>query len=101
MEELNKQIMSSIALLENITTLFYQQKDKEGYDNLLTSIDEITNIINKLDKIEAEEGNIYSEELLNVLKEAISALEERDTVQLADILQYELIGQLKEILSKL
>ena len=98
MNQLKDWITSVVIILEETATLFYQQKRQEAYAKLLQGIDELTIIIGKLDEIPANDSlNIDKDKLLNTLMEAMHALEDRDTVLIADILQYDLINRLKEI----
>lgn len=98
MSDLKDWIMSVVIIVEETATLFYQQKSQDAYTKLLQGIDELTIIIGKLDEIPIKDSlNIDKNKLLNTLKETMHALEDRDTVLIADILQYDLIDQLKEI----
>ena len=40
---------------------------------------------------------IYMDDLLNALKETLSAMEERDVVLVADVLKYEVIEKLNDV----
>lgn len=98
MSNLKDWIISVVILFEEAATLFYQQKSQEAYAKLLQGIDELTIIIGKLDEIPVNDSlNIDKNKLLNTLMEAMHALEDRDTVLIADILQYDLVDQLKAI----
>lgn len=94
MKELKEEIETIIKELDSIVEMFYQQKTQEAYMKLnpvLEKIMEITELIQKY----YEEFNM--EELLGALKEALSAMEERDAILMADVLKYEVIEKLNDI----
>ena len=69
--------MSDLVIkIEEIVDLFYQQKEHEGYEKLGNLLGELILISRPL----------FSEKLLM----AMTALENRDVVLLADILNYEI-----------
>lgn len=71
---------------------FYQGQIEKGYSLLNALIEKLLELINDLQE-EKEQMCERTEEILrlqNVLKEALAAMEEQDTVLLADLLQYEL-----------
>lgn len=95
--------METTALIDNITTqieevsdLFYQHKDHEGYVKLNDTIGFLLELAEQLKQLVAEQTEISlnEQEFLSVLNEALAALEEKDTVLLSDILQYDLTEQL-------
>lgn len=97
------QIIEMIDKLQNVVDLFYQQNDNEAFTEFELLIDNIENSINILQEyanqylgFEVDEEKIY-----NILNEAMVALEEGDKVLMADILQYEFIEYIKELLVKM
>lgn len=76
--------------LERTIDLFYQQKEKEGYTSFNKDIVNITNLINS-NGIFQKESNI-----LNIFNRVMMALQEKDIVLVADILNHELLHELKK-----
>lgn len=90
--------------IEEVSDLFYQHKDHEGYVKLNDTISYLLELAEQLKKLVAEQPQLClnEQEFLSVLNEALTALEEKDTVLLSDILQYDLTEQLdamKKLLS--
>lgn len=85
-------IMDTSRAIENNTALFYQQKNKEGYEmleNTLTLLIQTTNGI--LDsQIENPELYIDGQELNGILSNAMNAIESGDTILLSDIFSFDL-----------
>ena len=98
MQDNNEILQTVILSIEETTTFFYQQKDKEGYEKLnesLTAIGLAMDIIHKLsagnERFVAVEKNING-----YLNDAMEALAMKDSILLADILLYEIAEQFKE-----
>lgn len=77
-----------IQFISETSELLYQQKITEGYEKLNQVIQELTTYVTQITDVEQQN------ELLVTLKETLSAMEEKDTTLLADLLQYELIEKL-------
>lgn len=101
MENLNELIEISITKIEEVTDLFYQHKDHEGYLRLDEIIGHLMKLAEGLKEIVEEKPDINVQEFLDILTEAMNALEERDTVLLSDIMQYDLTDQLNSIREQL
>jgi hypothetical protein len=91
-----------LALKIRITTLtdyFYQQKSKEGYLELIGVIDDIT-IITELLSVRSSDSDLVdiNRRLMEALQEAMNAMLQKDTVLIADIMQYEITDILDEII---
>lgn len=88
-----------MAQIEQAGDLFYQHKDHEGYEILNETIGGLLELAEKLKVIARENEGIElgEQELLSILNEALSALEEKDTVMLSDILQYDLMERLESL----
>lgn len=99
MKELQESLEIAIKRIDDNTNLFYQNKMDVAYKEL----DETLRIIETtIDNILKYNGNIGIKEdieskIVEILYEAMKALEVRDELLLSDILQYEL----KEILTKI
>lgn len=98
MKEITSILEGSILMIEKTTELFYQQKIEEGYKELNHTLIMLTDTVNHIFNYKAEGNDIGVEEdyLVQVLTEAMKALEMKDVILLSDILQYDL----KELLEK-
>lgn len=85
------------------TELFYTQKEAEGY---LAFGELLTPLMNILDSLIIQQNTtgkpeFDQQELLRILSEAMQAIEARDAILLADILQYDILDKLEEISAQL
>lgn len=94
MKELREEIETIVKELDSIVEMFYQQKTQEAYTKLNPVLENIMKMAELIQKYYAE---LDMEELLNALKEALSAMEERDAILMADVLKYEVIEKLNDI----
>lgn len=101
MENLNELIEISISKIEEATDFFYQHKDHEGYLRLDETIGHLMKLADGLKDVVNEKPDINVQEFLEILTEAMNALEEKDTVLLSDILQYDLTDSLHSIREQL
>lgn len=93
------QIRKVLGGIDGVVGLFYQQQEKEGYKEMQGLIEDVANLMDGL-YIYAKEEEYFNYDqvrLVEALTEAMNALEDKDTILLADILQYELSEQLKLI----
>lgn len=97
MNNIDVKIYSLIERIDELSELFYKQKSQEGYLILPDIIEKMLELIQDLimEKNEIIEKNIN--ELTGLLKNILKAMEEGDTVLMADILQYEMVDRLKLI----
>jgi len=79
----------AIEDIDELTMLFYQQKNQEGYAKL---DDTLTSISNAVDFIGRYPNQVsYPMEHINeILNAAMASLEKKDVILLSDILLYEL-----------
>ncbi len=80
-------------LVKAISELFYQQKNQEALAAMPSLLDGIMNLTTMI----AEKEGISEEstqELVKVMGESLVAMEKKDYVLLADILQYDMIETL-------
>lgn len=82
-------------MINLVTDDFYRQKENEGYKQLNELILTLIEFNNEL-SLETKYDKEISE-LKRILGEALSALEKKDTVLLADILEYDLKELLESI----
>ena len=78
-----------------ITELLYQQKTSEALESINSMLNDITELSVALSSMEviAEDDK---KRLVMVLGDALAAMEKKDYVLLADILQYDMIDLLDE-----
>lgn len=82
-----------VHILEQITDLLYQENVTPAYMRLAAVLPQMEDIIMQLDE-EAQQ------ELTEKLQSSLGAMEDGDNTLLADILQYEILEQLKEYLGE-
>ncbi len=85
--------------IEIISNLLYQQNQNEAFSQLLVLINELSILSTHLFGQENEDilSNVEQNRLLSTLNEAMNALEKKDGVLLADILNYDLTDLLNEL----
>lgn len=89
-------IREEIGLL---TDQFYQQKYNAGYQKLVPVIDMLTKIADYLEEQPStSELHDKKERLNSVLQAAVSAMDRKDTILLADILKYDVCDFLNELI---
>lgn len=103
MKDLKKEIEIVIKDLERIVEMLYQQKIQDAYSELNTVLGKIMEITEVIQNYTAQnpDKEIYMEDLLNALKETLSAMEEKDVVLVADVLKYEVIEKLNDIVEQI
>jgi len=93
MNEIIVYIDETVANIKNVTELFYQNNEQQALTVMPVLLDNILKVTSALDACE----NVTEEdknEILKILTEALKAMEEKDYVLLADILQYDMIDVL-------
>lgn len=102
MSIIKSKIDDAIQFIDLNTDLFYQNKIDEGYKKLDNTLVKISDAIEEVIKYQENSGqDIQGEKIVGILTEAMDALEKKDTLLLADILQYELKELLEEVKSEL
>lgn len=96
-------IKKSVSDVEEVIELFYQQKTQEALNKFESVIGGMMTAIDTLFayKAENEEFNLDEIKLTNTLKDAMGALEDGDMVLLADILQYDYLEYMQELLNNM
>lgn len=94
-----KDIRSLTERIQVIADTFYQRNQVEAFQKFATSISELSELANLLFQRRQEDRSFQFDEqqFLRILTEAMNALEVRDDVLLADILNYDLNEILKDI----
>ncbi len=89
--------------IDAVTELFYQQKEAQAYQGMAFLVDSMDKALQNilLYKSEHPEAEIDQVKIVSSLMEAMKAMEEKDTVLLADILNYELKETFTSIVEKL
>ena len=98
MRELREQIESIISEIEEVSDYLYQQEATKGYKILNSTLEKIMGIADRLFAMTKENTIDFDmQRLFGALTSAMQAMEVKDSVLLADILVYEVAGQLQEI----
>ena len=95
MSDIIMMIDNTKKITMGITELLYQQKASEALEamnSMLNAITELSVNLSKIDLISEDDKT----KLVIVLGEALSAMEKKDYVLFADILQYDMIDLLEE-----
>lgn len=93
-------VMQSVKEVEGVVELFYQQKLQEALTKFDGVLANVMTAIDTLFTYKAEHDGFALDEtkLTNTLREAMGALQDGDMVLLADILQYDYIEYMQELL---
>lgn len=100
MNELEQKLNQAISSIEETTTLFYQQKTEEGYQRLQTTLEKIVGCVDQLYQQNNNQAN-NSERIFSILSTSMTALENKDTILLSDILRYDLKQELAKAIKSL
>lgn len=103
MSELNISLQELLQSIEHTTDLFYQQKIEDGYIQIQNTVNLLYKAINNL-YLHTANGNdigFDGDKIVRLLTDAMNAMEEKDTILLSDILQYELKEEFEKILEAL
>ena len=100
---LKQQIQQISEVIGKTTELFYTQNEAQGYQAFGMLLKPLEDLLNRLFVTRAAEGKpeFDEEELVRLLTEATGAMETKDSVLLADILQYDFLDQLEKISARL
>ena len=91
MSILKEIIDDAIKAIDINTDLFYQNKIDEGYKQLDNTLIRISNAVEEIIRYQQESGHyVQGEKIVGILTEAMQALESKDALLLADILNYDL-----------
>lgn len=97
-KRIKENLVECINLTEEMNICFYQQKNDSGYQLLNGVLGSLMEVIEELTYLNNDEGMSIDIDFINkILEAALQALEEHDTVLFADIMQFEIIGLLKNI----
>lgn len=95
-----EQIIGTIDKVQEVVDFFYQQKNKEAFEKLTVTIDEMIVTADNLMSYKNEHESFEFNEikLCEILKDAVNALEAEDEVLMADILQYDFMEYINDLL---
>lgn len=93
MEDVKQVIENLILQINEVTNKFYQQSDKKRFDQFQDILDNLLKLTDGLEELKQSTGKAYIEQnhYIEVLTNAMNALECQDETLLADILQYDLL----------
>lgn len=98
MDKLEKSIIELKEKIECVTNNFYQQKNEAGYQDLIITIDNISKVLfiieNQYEPSKFQEINY---KFKNVLEDIMEAMNNKDTILIADILSYDFSDMLMEL----
>lgn len=98
-ETIKNNVINLIDNIEEMVICFYQQKKEQGYAKLDGTLNLLGNVMDELAylKRENEKMSINLDGMNIALNHALVALQEKDTILFSDILNYELLPQLREV----
>ncbi len=91
-------IIDASKAIENNIALFYQQKNKEGYEMLESALALLIQTTNGIlnSQIGKDDLHIEEQKLNDILSKAMNAIESGDTILFSDVLYFDLIPLLKK-----
>lgn len=91
----------TLEQIEQNMELFYQQKTSEALGEFQQVLTELIKMVDTLFEYrDNHDGfSLDEEKVKNALTEAMNALEEGDLILLADVIQYEFVEYVKELLN--
>ncbi len=101
-ESLIQEIQAVIEEIIAVTDYFYQQKQQDGYLALNGLLKKLIMLTEDMEQYCRTEELVFNEEQwLNSFTQAMSALEEKDEILLADLLSLEIAKQLEDVFAGL
>lgn len=94
----SEDVKSIVCEIDEIADLFYMQRNNEAYNKLNGALVQISDILFKLSVDKDIAIRVDINKLNEVLHDAMNAMEKKDSVLLADILQYELVEQFNNLI---
>lgn len=84
--------------IEETALCFYQNSTGEGYRRLEETLQQLDMVIGEVEIFQKQNGTIVLDgnKMFGHLEDAMAALEQKDVLQLSDILQYEIKPLLEE-----
>ncbi len=99
MSQEKKFVLEVLHKIEQNMELFYQQKDAQALGEFQQILGMIMNMVEALFSYrDANDGfDLDEEKIKDALTEAMTALESKDYVLLADVIQYEFVEYVQEL----
>lgn len=98
MERIEQCIVTIQKQIESITKSFYQQNIQDGYQELICIIDNFTKLINMIkDNYTISKFEEVNNNFKSILDSMMEAMNKKDTVLIADILNYDISDVLTNI----
>lgn len=85
-----------IVLTEKMTTYFYQQNKERGYELYDEVLNSLVNIMDELAYL--NDANIIKVDIVKInsmLGKALQAMMQKDTIMFADVMNFEIINEMK------
>lgn len=103
MSKEKEQILETLNKVQEIVDLFYQQNDKDALEKFAVTLEDMTKAIDNLAAYKKENSQFEMDEvkIFNILNEAMEALQSDDKVLMADILQYDFIEYISELVENM
>ena len=103
MMDLKQAVQKLSEAIGKTTELFYTQKEADGYRACGLLLEPMSGLLDSLFSVRAVQGKpeFDEKELVQLLTDAVNAMEARDSVLLADILQYDFLDRLEQIAGQL
>lgn len=103
MSEQKELVIKTIDDVRDTVDLFYQQKDSEAFSKFIVVLEEMADTIDVLFayKNEHDEFEMDEKKVCDILKDAMEALQNSDSVLLADILQYDFVEYIEEVIENM
>ncbi len=100
MNGLVSEIESIVNQISDVVKMFYQQNTKEAYQKLDGILGDLMGVVDQIHRYQTEhpECGIDMGDLMEALKETLSAMEEKDAILTADVLKYEVNEKLQMIM---
>lgn len=103
-QSLNEYLERALPVIENLSDQFYQGESEQvwiDFADLTDGLQWIISAVQTLSRFVGDEVKTYyssvSEKIESVLQELLEALEVKDTVTIADMIQYEIVETLAEL----
>lgn len=78
--------------IEKMAEACYMQKEQEACRYMNELIPDLMGLIEAAPETEDEPGVLTKSILMNIISQALNAMEQKDYILLADIMKYELLG---------
>jgi hypothetical protein len=100
---MKEELSNIISKIQEISDMMYQQKQSEAFQHFSVLLSDLTTITEQFFTLKSQGllEDFDEQKYLKILTDAMNALETRDDVMLADVLNYDLTEQLTMIKTQL